>query len=136
MTSSDKSQITVLACTSASGCHVSPSLVFAGQRFSYNPLKRFEDAVIGRSENGWMYSDLFKKWLSDVFVRHLNEKVVRRPVIFLVDGHSKHMTMEVSVMESFYTAYWSMQVIPCSLLICVYFDLLKKIENSYQKIFL
>ena len=96
VTSSDKTQITVLACMSASGCYVPPLIVFAGQRFSYNPLEGCEDAVMGRSENGWMDSELFKTWLSDVFVKHLNEKVVPRPVVLFVDGHSTHLTMEVS----------------------------------------
>ena len=96
VTSSDKTQITVLACMSASGCYVPPLIVFAGQWFSYNPLEGFEDAVMGRSENGWMASELFKIWLSDVFVKHLNEKVVPRPVVLFVDGHSTHLTMEAS----------------------------------------
>ena len=96
VTSSDKTQITVLACISASGCYVPPLIVFAGQRFSYNPLEGFEDAVMGRSETGWMDSELFKTWLSDVFVKHLNEKVEPRPVVLFVDGHSTHLTMEAS----------------------------------------
>ena len=43
-----------------------------------------------------MDSELFKTWLSDVFVKHLNEKVVPRPVVLFVDGHSTHLTMEAS----------------------------------------
>lgn len=96
VTSSDKSQITVLACMSASGHYVTPMIVYAGQRFSYNPLDGFDEAVMGRSENGWMDTELFKTWLSDVFVKDINQQNLKKPVILIVDGHSTHITLEAS----------------------------------------
>lgn len=95
-TSSDKTQITVLACMGATGHFLRPLIVYPGQRFSYNPLEEYPDAVMGRTENGWMDSELFITWLSDVFVPSINERGVRKPVVLFVDGHSTHMSLKVS----------------------------------------
>jgi hypothetical protein len=47
--SSDKSQITVPACMSATAHYLPPMLVFPGERFrGYNPLEGFTEAVLGR----------------------------------------------------------------------------------------
>ena len=62
LTASDKSQIIVLACMSASAHYLPPLIVFPGQRFAKNMLEGFEEAVLGRSDNGWMDSDLFAMW--------------------------------------------------------------------------
>ena len=94
--SSDKSQITVLACMSATGHFLRPLIVYPGQRFAYNPLEGFTEAVMGRTDNGWMDSDLFAVWLNDVFIPSINERGVRKPVVLFVDGHSTHVTMAVS----------------------------------------
>lgn len=95
-TSSDKTQITVLACMSATGHFLKPLIVYPGQRFAYNPLEGFPEAVMGRTENGWMDSDLFATWLIDVFIPSVNERAVRKPVVLFVDGHSTHVSMRVS----------------------------------------
>lgn len=58
-TSSDNTQITVLACMNAAGFYLRPLIVSAGQRFTYNPLEDFSDAVFGRTNTCWMDSELF-----------------------------------------------------------------------------
>ncbi|XP_053402897.1 uncharacterized protein LOC123562153 [Mercenaria mercenaria] len=95
-TSSDKTQITVLACMSATGHFLKPLIVYPGQRFAYNPLEGFPEAVMGRTDNGWMDADLFATWLTDVFIPSINERGVRKPVVLFVDGHSTHVSMRVS----------------------------------------
>ena len=72
-TNSDKTQLTVMAAMSASGHFVPPMIVYPGKRFSYNPLEGFENAVLGRTENGWMDSELFCVWLKTTFVPAINE---------------------------------------------------------------
>ncbi|CAG2225331.1 unnamed protein product [Mytilus edulis] len=47
--SADKSQITVLACMSATAHYLPPMLVFQG-RFRFNPLEGFTEAVLGRTK--------------------------------------------------------------------------------------
>ena len=58
----DKTQMTVMAAASASGHFIPPMIIYPGQRFSYNPLDGFEEAAFGRSENGWMDSEVFIGW--------------------------------------------------------------------------
>ena len=57
-TSSDKTQITVLACINAAGYYLKPLIVYTGSRFSFNPLEGFPDAVLGRTDSGWMDKDM------------------------------------------------------------------------------
>ena len=96
ISASDRSQITVLCGMSASGHFLRPLIVFPGQRFTRYMLEGFEEAVMGRSANGWMDSDLFATWLKTVFIPDIDQRQVKRPVILLVDGHSTHMTLEAS----------------------------------------
>ncbi|XP_053403149.1 uncharacterized protein LOC123555840 [Mercenaria mercenaria] len=93
---SDKTQLTIMASCSASGHYITPLLIFPGQRFSYNPLEGFEEAALGRSENGWMDSEVFCNWLENVFIPGINERKVKKPVLLLIDGHSTHITMDAS----------------------------------------
>jgi len=93
---SDKTQITVMAACSAAAHYISPMLVFPGQRFTYNPLDGFGEAVLGRSDNGWMDSMLFCSWLETAFIPAINEHKVKKPVLLLIDGHKTHVTMEAS----------------------------------------
>ena len=34
-------------------------IIYPGRRFSYNSLAGFEEVAFGRSENGWMDSEVF-----------------------------------------------------------------------------
>lgn len=95
--SSEKSQITVLACMSGSAHYLPPMLVFPGERFrAYNPLDGFPEAILGRTKSGWMDSELFFTWVKDHFVPHVNGRNVKRPLVLLVDGHTSHISLEVS----------------------------------------
>ncbi len=93
-TSSEKVQITTLACISATGNTVPPMHVFPGVRFSYNPMQGcIDSAYFGKSSNGWMTQELFNGWLTKHFVKHIPRE---RPVCLLVDGHSSHIDLETS----------------------------------------
>ncbi|CAG2246721.1 unnamed protein product [Mytilus edulis] len=95
--SADKSQITVLACMSATAhTYLPPMLVFPGERFRYNPLEGFTEAVLGRTKTGWMDSELFYTWVRDHFITAIKDRKVKRPVILLVDGHTSHISLETA----------------------------------------
>ena len=65
----DKTQITVLACMSATTHFLPPMIVYPGERFhGYNPVGKFESAILGRSKSGWMDSELFLSWFRDNFI--------------------------------------------------------------------
>ncbi|CAG2184852.1 unnamed protein product [Mytilus edulis] len=71
-------------------------IVYPGVRFKYNPLEGFEDAILGRSINGWMDSDLFLTWLRETFLPHIKARKVSLPVVLFVDGHSTHISLEAN----------------------------------------
>ena len=84
----DKSQLTVLVCSSAAGYALPPYIIF--DRLTWNP--KLADAEVpgslyGMSKNGWINGELFHAW----FVNHFLSYAPRiRPLILLMDGHSSH----------------------------------------------
>ena len=59
-TSGNKTQITVLACASASGQVVPPMVVFSGKNFNHALSKgEVPDTFYGMSDSGWMDQELF-----------------------------------------------------------------------------
>jgi len=88
-----KLQITILACTSASGITIPPFVIF--DRKTLNPaLTAGEVAgtLYGLSHNGWMDSDLFLQWFERHFLLYAPKA---RPLLLLLDGHSSHYSPEV-----------------------------------------
>ena len=87
-TSGQKTQITVLACGSATGQVQPPYIVFAAKQIS--PLWTVYEVNGSRfavSDNGWVDQELFNFWLTNHF---LPNAVSRRPLLLLLDGHSSH----------------------------------------------
>ena len=92
LTGNSKSQITVLACTSAAGYALPPFVIFA--RKSINPaLTKGEvpGTLYGLSETGWMNRELFNHWLIEHFLLYAPPT---RPLLLLLDGHSTHYCPE------------------------------------------
>lgn len=92
-----KLNLTVLFTFNASGVMTPPTLVY--------PYTRLPLAVggsvpegwgIGVTPNGWMNHDLFIEYLVNIFHPYLVKENVEFPVILFVDGHSSHMSLEVS----------------------------------------
>ena len=94
VTSDTKTQITTLVAANAAGNVIPPMHVFPGIRFRYNPLEGcVEGAYFGRSDSGWMVTELFYGWLANHFIKHITSE---RPVLLLVDGHTTHIDIETS----------------------------------------
>ena len=92
ITSNSKSQITVLACTSAAGYAIPPFIVFGCN--TYHPhLSRCEvpGTMYGMTPKGWMTQNLFFEWFKKHFLRYIPSI---RPVLLLLDGHSSHYCPE------------------------------------------
>ena len=51
-----------------------------------------DGAYFGRSQKGWISTELFYGWIANHFTRHVRE----RPTLLLVDGHACHIDVEVS----------------------------------------
>lgn len=92
VTGEGKTQITVLACTSAAGFAMPPFVIFP--RKSLNPaLTKGEvpGTLYGLTENGWMNGEFFYYWLTHHFLLYAP---ATRPVLLLLDGHSSHYCPE------------------------------------------
>ena len=88
VTGGDKSQVTVLACTSAAGYALPPFVVFDRQTLNQAMTKgEVPGTLYGLSRNGWMNSDLFYHWFTHHFLQYAPPS---RPLLLLLDGHSAH----------------------------------------------
>ena len=88
-----KGQITVLACTSASGVALPPMVIF--DRKTLNPdltTGEVPGTIYGLSDKGWINQDLFLGWFYKHFLPLIPK---RRPVLLLLDGHSSHYCPDV-----------------------------------------
>jgi len=92
ITSGEKGVTTVCAF-SAGGSYIPPMLIFKWKRMADLLLRGSPPGTIGAcSDNGWITSELFLKWLQH-FVQHAKSWVNER-VILLLDGHASHKTLE------------------------------------------
>jgi len=92
ITGPTKEQVSVLACTSASGYCLPPYVILA--RKTLNPgiaVGEVPGTLYGFSKNGWMDLELFSEWFQSHFIPNV-PKV--RPLILLLDGHSSHFSPE------------------------------------------
>ena len=92
ITGGDKSQITVLACTCATGIALPPFILM--DRKSLNPACTHGEVpgtLYGLSQSGWMNQELFQSWFSKHFLQYIPP---RRPIILLLDGHASHYCPE------------------------------------------
>ncbi|GFO42280.1 tigger transposable element-derived protein 6-like protein [Plakobranchus ocellatus] len=90
--SNTKKQVTVLACTSAAGQYLPPTLIYPYKRVpTKNLLADFPGALIQASDNGWITAPIFFKWLEECFIPAV--KPLPKPVLLLVDGHPSHTSM-------------------------------------------
>ena len=68
---------------------------------AHDLLDKSDRICLGRSEFGWMHSDLFDGWLRCHFS---NSIPPARPVVVLLDGHSSHINYEAVKFASNSTA--------------------------------
>jgi len=91
-TSGNKGQITILACANATASVVPPTVIFEGQRFNSDWSKgEVPDTLYGMPERGWTDQELFFRWVTELFMKHI---LPARPVLLLVDSHSSHFEPE------------------------------------------
>ena len=92
-----KTQITVLSCVSAAGTFSKPFVLFPGKKLpKFNLTDVSEDDFdLGYSDSGWISSDTFFGWLSNLFYPSVKDKV-QFPIILFIDGHTSHVNIAVS----------------------------------------
>lgn len=93
----EKETVTVLLVFSANGKTVNPMVVFPFKRVPKDVVNSLPETwFLGKSETGWMISDVFFEYIANCVHKWLEENQVPRPVLLFVDGHKSHMTMELS----------------------------------------
>lgn len=88
VTSSDKSQITVVACVSAAGWSLPPMVIWDRKTMQADMLKgQVHGTLYAFSSNGWIDQELFDLWFHNLFIKYAPSV---RPLILLMDGHTTH----------------------------------------------
>ena len=90
-TNSSKAQVTVLACSCASGYALPPFVIF-NRKLLHPELTKGEvpGTLYGLSETGWMNTELFSTWFSEHFLPNAPSA---RPLLLLLDGHTSHYSL-------------------------------------------
>ncbi|CAD6211370.1 GSCOCG00010982001-RA-CDS, partial [Cotesia congregata] len=93
----EKEAITVLLFFTASGETLPPCVVFPYIRPPRDLIESMPDEwILGKSETGWMKTDVFYDYCTKSLNPWLTEKNIKRPVLVLVDGHKSHLTLKLS----------------------------------------
>lgn len=51
---------------------------------------------VGKSENGWMTSESFYEYVTNIFFPWILKNGIKLPVVLYVDGHKSHLTLSLS----------------------------------------
>ena len=71
-TSGNKSQVTVIACVSAAGQVIPPFVIFDAKMLNHNwTIGEVPGTRYGLSDTGWVDTYLFKRWLKDNLLEHI-----------------------------------------------------------------
>ena len=83
----------MLCAASAAGFPLPPMIIYPkaypGGAYTFAGP---DDAVYGKSESGYVDSELFIKWMEKIFLKFA---VPERPIILFIDGHKSHVTLDV-----------------------------------------
>lgn len=86
--------VTIICAMNAAGTYIPPMMIFKRRRMTPLLLKGSPPGTIGSvSDNGWVTSDLFLKWLEHFITVTRPSK--EQKVILLVDGHASHKSLAV-----------------------------------------
>lgn len=93
----EKENLTVLMTANAAGKLAPPMVVFSYARIPSLIANSIPTTWgIGRSESGWMCGPTFYEYMTNVFYPWLIQEEIQRPIIFFIDGHVSHMTLNLS----------------------------------------
>lgn len=96
-TGNAKENLTVMFTFNAAGetCH--PMVIYNYKRIPQNIIESVPaNWGIGRSDSGWMVSEVFYEFIANVFHPFLIQSGIEFPVILFVDGHKSHLTYHLS----------------------------------------
>nr|XP_049693639.1 uncharacterized protein LOC126054037 [Helicoverpa armigera] len=94
----EKECLTVLLTVAADGAIPPPLIMFPYKRYvpSYITANMPKGWGMGHSDSGWMTSETFYEYITNVFHPWLKEKGIQMPVVLFLDGHSSHININLS----------------------------------------
>ncbi|XP_062551536.1 uncharacterized protein LOC134216729 [Armigeres subalbatus] len=96
---SSKLNVTVMFTFNAAGETVPPCIIYPYKSIPQDVAKSVPSSWgIAKSDSGWMTTVVFRDYIRNVLNPYLQKKQVKKPVIFIVDGHSSHVNLETSNM--------------------------------------
>ena len=92
VTSSDKSQITIVACVNAAGWCIPPMVIWDRKTIHPDMMAgEVRGTLHAFSSNGWIDQELFDLWFNNL---SLKCAPAVRPLLLLMDGHATHYCPE------------------------------------------
>lgn len=93
----NKEQITTLFGVNATGVFAPPLTLYKYARLPKNIIDSAPPYwSIGKTDSGWMTAESFYEYISNVFLPFVKTENIELPVIVFLDGHSSHMSLELS----------------------------------------
>lgn len=94
---SSKMNLTVMFTFSATGVLVPPMVIYPYKRLPNYIIQSVPEGWgIGATETGWMRSETFYEYVSNVLYPFLIKSGTKFPVILFLDGHITHLTLQLS----------------------------------------
>lgn len=92
-----KATITVMFTFGADGTLTTPMIIYPYKRLPAEIAASVPEGWgIGLSDSGWMKAEVMYEYIANVLYPCLIEKNVKFPIILFLDGHSTHLTYQLS----------------------------------------
>nr|XP_023025875.1 uncharacterized protein LOC111513886 [Leptinotarsa decemlineata] len=93
----DKECLTVLITGNAAGQLAPPMVMYPYERIPKHIAMQIPSGWgVGKSETGWMTSESFFEYITNIFFPWLVSKKLEFPILLYVDGHKSHITFPLS----------------------------------------
>lgn len=93
-TSTDRSNISIMACVNAAGIVMPPMVIVKGKThrslYGFNTKDAPQNTIWTFSKKAWMEDSLSEQWFRDVFLKNCGN---HRPQLLILDGHGSHETL-------------------------------------------
>ena len=97
VTSPRSTTTTLIGCANALGNAVPPFFIFKGKRFNEDLLQGATPGTRGvMSDSGWSNATVFRQYLEDHFLPHVNGGGTSdNPILLIFDGHASHVSPQL-----------------------------------------
>lgn len=93
----EKESVPVLVTANAAGDIAPPMVSFPFEGIPAAVANHFPDSWgIGKSENGWMTTESFHEYVTDVFHPWILSNNIKLPVVLFINGHNLQVTKQLS----------------------------------------